>query len=170
MMQERPLDSKIVEDCNREYKVILERYAWAIVRDWSLASDAVQNAFVAFSRFGGDVSPESRKSWLFKVVHRQALAIRASENKQQQKLRDIGEVRESQSTYEVNPLGKMARSEQIEGLGRRIEELPAEQQQVFKLRIVEDKTFAEIAQLLKIPLGTALSRMRLALERLRAND
>ena len=35
------------------------------------------------------------------------------------------------------------------------------------MRIVEDKTFGQIAEELQIPLGTALSRMRLALERLR---
>jgi RNA polymerase sigma-70 factor (ECF subfamily) len=39
-----------------------------------------------------------------------------------------------------------------------------------KLRIFEDRTFAEIAEQLQIPLGTALSRMRLALEKLRANE
>jgi len=37
------------------------------------------------------------------------------------------------------------------------------------MRIVEEKTFSEIANLLAIPIGTALSRMRLALERLKAN-
>jgi DNA-directed RNA polymerase specialized sigma24 family protein len=35
------------------------------------------------------------------------------------------------------------------------------------MKFFENKTFAEIAELMQTPLGTALSRMRLALERLR---
>jgi RNA polymerase sigma-70 factor (ECF subfamily) len=38
---------------------------------------------------------------------------------------------------------------------------------VVRLRIYEEKTFAEIAQLLNIPLGTALGRMNLAVRKLR---
>ncbi len=34
---------------------------------------------------------------------------------------------------------------------------------VLKMRIFEEKTFAQIAKELNVPLGTALSRMRLAL-------
>ncbi len=169
-MPERPLDPETVADCNREFKDLLERYAWAIVRDWSLASDAVQNGFVALAQFGGDVAPEARKSWLFKVVHREALRIRTSEIRYKQAVHDADAVRETQATYEVNPLENLAKKEQIAGLGKRIESLSNEQQQVLKLRIFEDRTFAEIAEQLQIPLGTALSRMRLALDRLRANE
>jgi len=46
--------------------------------------------------------------------------------------------------------------------------LPPEQQQVVRMRIYEDKTFAVIAAELGIPLGTALGRMRTALIKLRA--
>jgi len=169
-MPERPLDPETVADCNREFKGLLERYAWAIVRDWSLASDAVQNCFVALAQYGGDVAPEARKSWLFKVVHREALRIRSGEIRYKQSVHDAGAVRETQATYEVTPLESLAKKEQIAGLGKRIEALSNEQQQVLKLRIFEDRTFAEIAEQLQIPLGTALSRMRLALDRLRANE
>lgn len=168
-MAERPLDSETVADCNREFKSLLERYAWAIVRDWSLASDAVQNGFLALAQFGGDVAPEARKSWLFKVVHREALRMRASEIRYKQAVHNAGAIRETQATYEATPLENLAKKEQIAGLGKRIESLSSEQQQVLKLRIFEDRTFAEIAEQLQIPLGTALSRMRLALDRLRAN-
>jgi RNA polymerase sigma-70 factor (ECF subfamily) len=64
----------------------------------------------------------------------------------------------------------MADQEKVEHLKRRIRELSAEQQEVLRLRIFEDLTFAEIAVKMQIPIGTALSRMRLALERLRASS
>jgi RNA polymerase sigma-70 factor (ECF subfamily) len=49
-----------------------------------------------------------------------------------------------------------------------LEELPAEQRQVVRMRIYEEKTFAIIAKELKIPIGTALGRMRSALQKLKA--
>lgn len=46
--------------------------------------------------------------------------------------------------------------------------LPAEQAQVVGLSFFEDAPHAEIAQRLKIPLGTVKSRLRLAMKRIRA--
>jgi RNA polymerase sigma-70 factor (ECF subfamily) len=47
-----------------------------------------------------------------------------------------------------------------------VEALPAEQREVVRLRIDEEKTFAEIAALTGKPLGTILTRMRLATKKL----
>jgi RNA polymerase sigma-70 factor (ECF subfamily) len=49
-----------------------------------------------------------------------------------------------------------------------IELLPDEQQRIVRMRIYEQKTFAVISEELNIPLGTALSRMRSALAKLRS--
>jgi len=47
-------------------------------------------------------------------------------------------------------------------------ELSTEQMRVVELSFFEDKAHAEIAQILEIPLGTVKSRLRLAMNRLRA--
>ena len=62
----------------------------------------------------------------------------------------------------------MADQEEVEQLTRLIGELPKEQRDVLRLRFFENMTFAEIAETMQTPIGTALSRMRLALARLRA--
>ena len=46
--------------------------------------------------------------------------------------------------------------------------LPVEQQIVVRMRIDEGKTFAIIASELNVPLGTVLTRMRLAIKKLQA--
>ena len=46
-------------------------------------------------------------------------------------------------------------------------ELPPEQSKVVWARMYEDKTFAQIAEESGLPLGTVLTRMRLALGKLR---
>ena len=166
---DRPLDPDTVADCHLAFSEMLERYAWAIVRDWSLAADVVQASFVTLSRFGGDVAPEARKSWLFRVAHREALRVRERQKPYHQASQlATSTVLETKATYEINPLTKMAAHEEAEGLREKINRLSVEQRQVLRLRFFENKTFAEIAEALQIPLGTALSRMRLALERLRS--
>ncbi len=166
---DRPLDPTTVAECHTAFSNILERYVWAIVRDWSLAADVVQTSFVALSRFGGDVAPEARKSWLFRVAHREAIRVRERQKPYIQSSKELtASVFEAQATYEINPLSKMADQEDIDELTKRISELPQEQQQVLRLRFFENKTFAEIAESVQIPIGTALSRMRLALDRLRS--
>ncbi|MEQ1824900.1 MAG: RNA polymerase sigma factor [Pirellula sp.] len=168
MKPERPLEPAIVSECHAELRAMLERYAWAVVRDRSLASDAVQNAFVALARFGGDVAPNARKAWLFRVVHREALRIRKTENKHQSSTQTADLIAEPHPAYEVSPLANIARDEDAKRLQSLVDSLPPDQQRVLQLRVFEDKTFAEIAEQLQIPIGTALSRMRLAMQRLRA--
>jgi RNA polymerase sigma-70 factor, ECF subfamily len=165
---DRPLDPSTVEECHLAFSKMLENYAWALVRDHALAADVVQASFLALSRFGGDVAAESRKSWLFRVVHREALKVR-NRNKpyNQTDTQTTDSVLESRPSYEVNPLSRMVEQEKLESLRRMIAELPRDQQQVLKMKFFEDKTFVEIADSMQTPLGTALSRMRLALERLR---
>ncbi|MFN9983059.1 MAG: RNA polymerase sigma factor, partial [bacterium] len=102
---------------------------------------------------------------MFTTVHREALRIKSAENRHQSKA--IASVRESEPRYEVSPLTRLSSSEELEELRARIASLPAEQRTIVNMRIVEDKTFGQIAEELQIPLGTALSRMRLALERLK---
>ncbi len=119
------------------------------------------NSFVALARFGGDVLPEARKNWLFRVVHRESLRIREKQSRYHAMPSDSDLIREPTATYESNPISKILHDEEIEKLKRKIKELSPEQQQVLHMRIFEDKTFAEISTQLSIPIGTALSRMRL---------
>ena len=55
----------------------------------------------------------------------------------------------------------------MEVVRQAIDELPEAQRQIVCLRIYDEKTFAEIAEELQIPLGTALSRMRAAVSKLK---
>lgn len=57
--------------------------------------------------------------------------------------------------------------ERMDALRRAVAELPEAQREIVVLRMTASLTFEEIAELLEVPLGTALSRMHMAVQRLR---
>jgi RNA polymerase sigma factor (sigma-70 family) len=137
-----------------------------------LASDAVQLTFVKAIEQGHTANEESRKAWLFRVAYHEALALRRREATGERVVKRLGaEKRGAEQSGKVTWLDAetpLVRQEQIDAVRAALVTLPLEQQQIVQLRIYDERTFADIAAELGIPLGTALTRMRLALEKLRA--
>ena len=154
-----------IERLHAECSAQLLRLAWAIVRDWGLAADAVQETFALFAQKHGTIEKAHQRGWLVETVQFQAL------NQSRSQLRStqlIDRLREEPTAYTArSQTSTLEQDEQIEGLRNAIKDLPPEQRQVVQLRLVNNQGFAEIAEQLKVPLGTVLSRMRLALEKLR---
>ncbi len=71
-----------------------------------------------------------------------------------------------QVTEQNSPDDRICRWETVLNVREALEKLPENQQDVVRLRIYEEKTFAEIAKELNLPLGTVLTRMRLAMRKL----
>ena len=154
-----------VERLYAECSAKLLRLAWAIVRDWGLAADAVQEAFALFSQKHNTIEKAHQLGWLIKTVQFQALNQRRSQLRSTQL---IDRLREEPTAYTTHSQANTSeQDEQIARLRTAIDDLPPQQRQVVQLRLVDELSFAEIAEQLKIPLGTVLSRMRLALEKLR---
>lgn len=67
----------------------------------------------------------------------------------------------------VSPEALLQKSEEVAAIQAAIDALPPEQQIVVRKRFVGEQSFADIAAELDLPLGTVLSRLRLALKKLR---
>ena len=67
---------------------------------------------------------------------------------------------------QVSPESALVQNETVEAVRKAIGDLPEDQRDVVRSRIYEDKTFAVIAEELGVPLGTVLTRMRLAMQKL----
>jgi RNA polymerase sigma-70 factor (ECF subfamily) len=155
------LDSETIESLYRQHAAELRRFLVGVLRDEALAADAGQAAFVKVMELGHTAREESRKAWLFRVAYHEALAIRRREATANRILAGLG-----RSVVTRDPTSLVSK-EQIERVRRAIGNLPLEQQTVVGKRIYEEKTFAQVAEELNIPLGTALTRMRTALAVLR---
>lgn len=158
------LDPTIVADCYRDYGEMLRRYVYGIVRDAQLANDIVQTAFVRLAERGGAIEATKRRPWLYRVAHNEAMLQRrqgaAGERAGQR-------AAWSRPTTTEDAYEELVRVEAIEQVRAALDRLPPRLQEIVRLRIYDEKTFAVIAKELDIPLGTALTRMRTALQQLR---
>jgi len=97
------------------------------------------------------------------VAYHEAIAIKRRQRNDQNALDQL-----KISTEEPPEADFLVAEETQQAVRQAISTLEPALKQVLHLRIYEEKTFAQIAQQLKIPLGTALGRMRNALAKLKS--
>ena len=161
---ESRIEPAVVAELYAKHQAELRSFLVGVLRDSHLANDALQATFAKVVEVGHTAVKESLKGWLFRVALNEALAIR---RRQQTRDRLIQQVAWSRPRVSDSPVENVARSETIDVVRAALDELPAEQRQVVCMRIYEEKTFAKIAEELALPLGTVLSRMQLAIRKLR---
>jgi len=138
----------------------LRRYARALVSERSRADDLVQDtlerawAKLHLFRAGTDL-----RAWLFTVMHNVYVnQVRAA--------REMVEFDES--VLEGDSRDPQGERLEVRDLERALQRLPAEQRQVLLLVALEDMSYDETARALGVPIGTVMSRLSRARERLRA--
>jgi RNA polymerase sigma-70 factor (ECF subfamily) len=161
---ERRIDHGVLEELYVKHEAELRSFLIGVLRDLHLANDALQSTFTKAIEVGHRAMQESLKGWLFRVALNEALVIR---RRRQTRDRLLQRVAWARPQLTEKPADTVARSETIDVVRAALDELPAEQRQVVCMRIYEEKTFAKIAEELQVPLGTVLSRMQLAIRKLR---
>lgn len=126
--------------------------------------DCLQVVFVKMLQRGGQVAPSARRAWLFRVAANESARMWRSKASAEKMLQRHG----AEESDEVDPTEQLILTETAQTLHQALDRLPETWQQVVRLRINENLTFQQIADQLNIPLGTALTRMRRALERLKS--
>ena len=166
------IDPQVVAALYLEHADALRRFVAGVLGDAESAADVLHATFAKLVESGHTVREESHKSWLFSVAYHEALAIRRRRTVEATAARriaaDASAHWENRNRHECQRAEqRLIRWETVEQVRRAIDRLPPEQQQIVRLRMVEQKKFIEIARELQLPLGTVLSRMQLALAKLR---
>jgi RNA polymerase sigma factor (sigma-70 family) len=127
------------------------------------AEDAFQATFLVLARKAGSIRKrESVGSWLYGVAYRIARQVRSRNVRRQATQRQLTDVPE-----ETQP-PELARHELRETLDAEVNRLPVKYRRPFVLYYVEGKTKEQVAQELRCPLGTVVSRLGRARDRLRS--
>lgn len=130
------------------------------------AEDVVQESFIALWRQAGRLDPKrgSVRSFLMTIVHRRAIDVLRRRSGRPERALDEATPLPS-STPDPIELASLAEERQL--VQRAMLSLPDEQRQAIELTYFRGLTMMEMAEEQQIPLGTAKSRLRLALERMR---
>jgi RNA polymerase sigma factor (sigma-70 family) len=142
----------------------LRRYAGSLLRDREEADDLVHDCLVrALNQLHTRRNDAQVGPWLFTIMHNLY----------------VSRVRQRQTRGKTEPLDTLAASTlgvmnapqedhvQTREILRVIERLPEDLRSVLLLITVEGLSYAEVAQVLDIPIGTVMSRLSRARERIR---
>ena len=145
----------------------LERHGPALVlfaRQWSAsqadAEDAAQNGFLKFWKTRSRARDEV--AYLYACVRGAAMDIGRGDRRRDQ--REVTAARSEISAFEPT----IERAERQASVEAALGQLPGDQREVVVMKIWGGLTFAQIAEALGVPLNTAASRYRYALQRLEA--
>lgn len=136
-----------------------------VLRDPEATREALQTTFQRVLEAGHTARPEAIRAWLFRVAFHEAMALRrrqAAQNRTLERFVNGLPPHHGVMPPEVN----LIQAEDVARLKIALKDLPVDQRQVVERRIYSEETFAEIAADLKLPIGTVLTRMRLALQKL----
>jgi RNA polymerase sigma-70 factor (ECF subfamily) len=130
------------------------------------AEDAVQEAYLrafrSFERFRG--ASEGR-TWLLTIV-RNICYTRLKQDRMAELADAFDEEIHGVKEAAGNPEALLLEKANAQQLRRALEELPAEFREVIVLRELEDMSYSQIAELVAIPMGTVMSRLARARQRL----
>jgi RNA polymerase sigma-70 factor (ECF subfamily) len=140
----------------------LRRYAWALLRDDTAADDLVQDCLErALSRWHLRRRDGNLRAWLFTIERN--LFLNAARQRTRRGPHLGIEVLESIASPEASQEEALGAREVLDGLDL----LPEEQRSVLLLVGVEDLSYEETARVLHIPVGTVMSRLSRAREKMR---
>jgi len=143
----------------------LRRYARVLTRDREAADDLVQDCLErAWSRFHLWRRRDNLRAWLFTIMHNlHANHVRRAKSRPITTSIDLNDA--SQRLPSIRPMQEDGL--ETRGLAAALEQLPDEQREVLVLVALEQFSYEEAARVLGIPIGTVMSRLSRARERLR---
>ena len=158
------LTSAAIDGLYREFVQEIRAFLLGLLKDWHLAEEALQTTFAKAVVHHSEIQSETRRGWLFQVAYREAMLIRRKQGVEVRNLRGLAWLGRD---GEAGPDARLIDQETVARIQDSLQTLPDDQRQIVQRRIEGNQTFAEIATELGVPLGTVLTRMRLALGKLR---
>lgn len=140
----------------------LLRLSMRFMKDLDISQDVVQEAFIkAFEKLHMFEGRASFKSWLYQI------AVNTARNKLRENRFDFSNIEDVQLGVSATAENSMVHSAVSEMIQMQVDRLPFKQKTALVLRVYEDMSFAEIAEVMACPYDTAKANYRHALIKLR---
>ena len=165
-------DRRAQDELFRRHRLVAYRVAYRLLGNEADALDAVQEAFVkALTHLPGFEGRSSFKTWLLRVVSNAALDLGRQRGRREAQSFDAMGV---QHREEVEPVVDEVQGRNLERddlrrlLQRALDQLPPAQRQTFVLHAEAGLSYREVAGTLNISIGTVMSRVYYARQKLRS--
>lgn len=140
----------------RKYRDPLFHHAAYILKDWTEATDVVQEVFIKALREPRFFGPEfNMKAWLFRVTSNLCFNIRRDRRRRSA----ILDANPQASSAAASQGEVVLRTQQQRQIMAGIEQLGEHHREILVLRYYSDLSYAEIADVLDVKLGTVMSRL-----------
>ena len=177
-LQDEQLITLIASGERDALEVFYDRYAPSVfslarymLREHTLAEEATQDVFLNLWLKAGSYNPQrgTPKAWFMSVAHHRIIDVIKARNRRNQSTNQV-----SHELLDLYPSDRPSTEEEVQrNLSREeiievLATLPEGQREVIILAYFEGFSQSEIASRLDQPLGTVKTRVRLAMQKLRA--
>ncbi|HEV3145872.1 MAG TPA: RNA polymerase sigma factor [Gemmataceae bacterium] len=155
----------------QRYRAVAYRVAYRLLGNEADALDAVQDGFIkALTNLKGFEGRSTFKTWLLRIVSNAALDLGRQRGRRETVFRA-----DSPNGTEVeplapseNPAARLERADLRQTLQEALVQLPIAQRQTFVLHVEGELSYREVADMLGISIGTVMSRLFYARQKLRS--
>jgi RNA polymerase sigma-70 factor (ECF subfamily) len=140
-------------------------YARWLTRNDADAEDVVQDACVRAIRFLSSLRDDDARAWLFTIV-RNAWYSRVSRKANVAEGTRLNDGQDERPDNALDPEERLLQQHTIALVRASLEQLPVDFREVIVLREIEGLSYKEIAEVAGVPVGTVMSRLARARERL----
>jgi len=137
-----------------------------IINDDQDAEDIVQESFLRAQKYFASFQGGNSRAWLLSIV-RNTCYTWLNQNQMQRKTTDLLDEIASDEMDQSNPEYSLQIKTDRESVALALEKLPVEYRELIVLRELEEMSYKEIALIAGIPIGTVMSRLARARERLK---
>ena len=138
----------------KRYQKKLIRYVGYLINDENIAADAVQESFIkAYTNLNSFNLKKKFSSWIYRIAHNQAMTI-VGKYKQHQSMDSAFEIESK-----INLEDDLIKKELIDHTHDCLEKMPILYKEPLSLFYLEEKSYEEISDILRIPTGTVGTRI-----------
>ncbi|KKS31137.1 hypothetical protein A2380_01490 [candidate division WWE3 bacterium RIFOXYB1_FULL_43_24] len=141
----------------RRYQTRLMRYAQYLVDDYAKASDAVQESFIkAYINLNGFNTKKKFSSWIYRIVHNEVINIIDKHKK--------SIVFDESIDFDsgINVEDSYMKEELAAHTHECLDSMDLKYREPLSLYYLEDKSYEEIGDILRLPIGTVATRINRA--------
>jgi RNA polymerase sigma-70 factor (ECF subfamily) len=164
-------DRHALDELFRRYRLPAYRVAYRLLGHEADALDAVQEGFIkALTHLGGFQGRSSFKTWLLRVVSNAALDLGRQRGRRESLSLDASGLRDREGVQPLvadNAGQGLERADLRQLLDQALAALPEAQRQTFVLHADAELSYREVAEVLGISIGTVMSRLYYARQKLR---